>query len=428
MQGTHDACAVSLAPTLDIRTESHARSLDNMQGTHDARAVSLAPTLDIRTESHARTLDNMQGTRDARDVSYARAPDMQGTHGTRGVSRARTPDLRTEPFDHISDNMQGTHDARAVSLIHTPDIRTGSQVEPVVHLQDNMQDIHDFETPTQYQAPDWDEDAMDDDFAGDVTIIASKGKGREMESDTGSATQSILSELDLQPFRPRVSTYDPIVDHQFNNFLGHQHVVGREDSMKGQSIPSDPSSVMAYYNSSGNVKRDRDDDTESTGSRQSKIYRRSASHSTVPSGGLSVPSTKASTRSVSRSDDGNVSPAGDSDRQGASRTTGAIFRGRAIGNNFNMADAGMCCSILKFSQVFIFFLSSLDEMNEDSEKIHQIPSGKVLLYTSRDDNARPVMSMKHKTIEQLPTILKEVAQKFSPIRSKYMILYYSDNS
>ena len=57
-------------------------------------------------------------------------------------------------------------------------------------------------------------------------------------------------------------------------------------------------------------------------------------------------------------------------------------------------------------------------MNVDTE-VQQNPVGKVLLYTSWDD-AKPAMTFKHKTTNQLPPILKRLAEKFSSIRSKYI--------
>ena len=57
-------------------------------------------------------------------------------------------------------------------------------------------------------------------------------------------------------------------------------------------------------------------------------------------------------------------------------------------------------------------------MNVDTE-VQQNPIGKVLLYTSRDDT-KPAMTFKHKTTDQLPSILKGLAEKYSPIRSKYL--------
>ena len=45
-------------------------------------------------------------------------------------------------------------------------------------------------------------------------------------------------------------------------------------------------------------------------------------------------------------------------------------------------------------------------------------SGKVLLYTSRDHDARPAMTITHDTVSDLPPVLQKLARKFSPIRSK----------
>ena len=348
--------------------------------------------------------------RDTCALSAHTEDNIVGTHGAR--------DPRAMSVVRTGDNILGTHDARAMSVPRTGDNILGTHgvpAMPLTHLQDSMQGIHDFRAPVQYGASDSDED----DFAGDETIIASKGKGREMDSDTGLATQTILSEIDQLPPHPRVSTYDPNWDYQHNHSSA---------DTQSQSVPPDPNSFMAYYNSSGSFKRDRDYDAESAESRQSKVYRRSTSHSAAPSAGPSVPGTKAPTRSASRVsvDDGNVSPVDDSDRHGASRTTGGTFRGRAIGSALNWADIGMYYFILEFFQVFRFFLLSSDAMNVDNEE-HQTPDGKVLLYSSRDDNV-PVMSIKHKTTNKLPTILNEIAQRYSPIRSKYIIFYWCHNS
>jgi len=51
------------------------------------------------------------------------------------------------------------------------------------------------------------------------------------------------------------------------------------------------------------------------------------------------------------------------------------------------------------------------------------PYGKVLLYTSRDVDASPVMSIKHQTTSNLPSILNTLGQKFSPLRRKYLLVY-----
>jgi hypothetical protein len=82
---------------------------------------------------------------------------------------------------------------------------------------------------------------------------------------------------------------------------------------------------------------------------------------------------------------------------GASRTTGGLFRGRALGNTFNMADAY--------------------DMDVDTGAPLKA-MGKVLLYTSRDQDAEPAMTIKHETGYQLPPVLIKLARKFSPIRSE----------
>ena len=43
-----------------------------------------------------------------------------------------------------------------------------------------------------------------------------------------------------------------------------------------------------------------------------------------------------------------MSPVDDSDRHGASQTSGGVFRGRAIGNVVNWADMGMYYLYLNF--------------------------------------------------------------------------------
>lgn len=62
------------------------------------------------------------------------------------------------------------------------------------------------------------------------------------------------------------------------------------------------------------------------------------------------------------------------------------------------------------------FLIFSDEMDVDPD-VHPNPDGKILLYTSRDINAQPHMAIKHKTTAYLPSILKDLALKYSPIRS-----------
>lgn len=83
------------------------------------------------------------------------------------------------------------------------------------------------------------------------------------------------------------------------------------------------------------------------------------------------------------------------DLQGASRMTGGIFRGRAYGNVFNRADGE-------------------DEVHVEPRK------GKVLVYQSpRDPMAhKPDMSITLEVTSQLKPVLKTLARRYSPVRSK----------
>ena len=87
--------------------------------------------------------------------------------------------------------------------------------------------------------------------------------------------------------------------------------------------------------------------------------------------------------------------------QGASRTTGGIFRGRAHGNNLNQADFA-------------------DE--EDSS----IPIvGKVYLYITSQDPSQWILEkmnrqvIKHAVTNSLVGVLEEIGDRHSPVRRKY---------
>jgi hypothetical protein len=166
-------------------------------------------------------------------------------------------------------------------------------------------------------------------------------------------------------------------------------------------IPLDTDAIVNHYDTPRKPKRGRAR-ADSVESRQSKVTRRSASHSSAAvqstmvstraqSPSSAIPSTKASTRPQSPSR--NVSPVGQ-DFYGASRATGGVHRGRALGNNPNWADVKQRTAHDAFSK----------------------PNGKVLLYTSRDQDAHPAMMMMHETVAQLPPILEKLSRKFSPIR------------
>lgn len=124
--------------------------------------------------------------------------------------------------------------------------------------------------------------------------------------------------------------------------ISTQHVPGTSDPSVDapRQIPLHPDAFMDHYQNTPRKSKRGRDRSGSRESRQSKIYRRSTSHSTAPT----VPSTKISTRTHSLTRGQSKSPVSDNDPQGASRTTGGIFRGRALGNNFNLADKGVVCS------------------------------------------------------------------------------------
>ena len=92
------------------------------------------------------------------------------------------------------------------------------------------------------------------------------------------------------------------------------------------------------------------------------------------------------------------------DLAGASRTSGGIIRGRALGNVFNYGDA------------------------EDITQSMMGPRvGRVQIFTERADptSTKPLMVLKHEITPKLGPILKTLARKYSPIRSKSSILLLS---
>ena len=85
------------------------------------------------------------------------------------------------------------------------------------------------------------------------------------------------------------------------------------------------------------------------------------------------------------------------DLQGASRTVGGIFRGRALGNSLNHADQDV-----------------------DMYEAGSFPLvGKVFFYTDRQEGAKPSMSLKHEVVPKLSPVLVKLGRSFSPIRSMW---------
>jgi hypothetical protein len=91
---------------------------------------------------------------------------------------------------------------------------------------------------------------------------------------------------------------------------------------------------------------------------------------------------------------------------GSSKTTGGVLRGRALGNTLNAAD---------HEEVF-------------NHMLHPIP-GKVLVYYSEDDpanltiqNMKPTTFIRHDVTSSIRPVLTKVADKYSPIRSKKLLV------
>jgi hypothetical protein len=162
----------------------------------------------------------------------------------------------------------------------------------------------------------------------------------------------------------------------------------------------DTNAIVNHYDTPCRPKQGHGQ-SNSVESRESKVNHQSASHSpaaiqsTMVSTGAqspssAIPSTKVSTCPQSPSP--NVSPIGQ-DFQEASHATGGLFRGRALGNVHNWADAKLRNALDGFAK----------------------PTGKVLLYTSQEKGALPAMMITHETVPQLPPILEKMSHKFSPI-------------
>ena len=170
-------------------------------------------------------------------------------------------------------------------------------------------------------------------------------------------------------------------------------------------------------------KRGRLDSVSQVALKPKKVSRRSLSHSTA-----------ATDAEVSGATDHDVdmenpprtpSPSifdddmGLDELQGASRTIGGHFRGKATGNAPNMSDK---CGYFLLNIYYVpHFCSLLDQMEVDHsrDKIR----GKVLLFTTRSTGAEPTMSMVQDIGSQLSPVLEKLAGRYSPIRSKSNMLF-----
>jgi hypothetical protein len=90
------------------------------------------------------------------------------------------------------------------------------------------------------------------------------------------------------------------------------------------------------------------------------------------------------------------------DLQGASHTTGGIFRGRAMGNVYNIGDTWEAADTAVASGPVM---------------------GRVLLYNSHDIDAKPVISIMHAVTPILKPVLRKLADRYSPIRSEFVLLF-----
>jgi hypothetical protein len=60
---------------------------------------------------------------------------------------------------------------------------------------------------------------------------------------------------------------------------------------------------------------------------------------------------------------------------------------------------------------------------DDEPEFQSASMGKVFLFSSRDVDAHPHLSITTQTASQLPPILKQLSAKYSPIMSKCILLY-----
>jgi len=102
----------------------------------------------------------------------------------------------------------------------------------------------------------------------------------------------------------------------------------------------------------------------------------------------------------------NSPPPSQFELQGSSRTTGGIFQGQTHGNNLNQADFA-----------------------EEEDSLIPIV-GKVYLYIITQDSAEwNLATMNHQVIKlevtnSLRGVLKEIADRHSPVRCKWQLLNY----
>ena len=93
---------------------------------------------------------------------------------------------------------------------------------------------------------------------------------------------------------------------------------------------------------------------------------------------------------------------------GSSRSTGGVLRGRALGNTYNIGD-----SLGEVPQD----IAPLSSGRVNVTIVQQPPSDAVI------ENATSLLNVRSPCYDTLGPILKKVAKSYSPVRSKYFIVY-----
>lgn len=141
-------------------------------------------------------------------------------------------------------------------------------------------------------------------------------------------------------------------------------------------------------------------DAPSTASQTSKVSRCSVSHSSASQSEADIPEPSVS---------GILSRSGSLiDPQGSSRMTGGFNRGRAVGNNFNMADT--------------------HNMDTDFSYATKPVRGKILLFTDGAKGAAPQMTIRQDVGNQLGPILHNLGRRYSPVRKSQGCIYVMEDN
>src|SRR5882762_7040492 len=240
------------------------------------------------------------------------------------------------------------------------------------------------------------------DEALEANTEAAKGEKAQPSAPAKSHSESLAKPASVRS-SAQSDGLDMVGDEQTSdevNMYGQDDYddVG-SDGNQGYDIP--PDGFEPYEEMNGeDFDQDFANDEEVIGEPQPKRGRERAE-----SGNPRV--KKSGHQSIAHSNASTAPPTRDSspsqfDHQGASRTTGGIFRGNATGGQLKWGDA--------------------PQFVDHESEFQSAPMGKVL-FASHDEDAQPHLSINTQTVSQLPTILKKLSAKYSPIRSKCIVLY-----